>query len=279
MPLVFNTLLLDAGIDPTEVRLMRHQTSLPDGHIPLDLWHGDPADFDDYQSYQRHDLRARFTRPWWASFAGTRDGRTLFTGLYRVGAPVLVEEDVTLAGTGQFMAAGTFDRYPITLSELLQDYAGRLYIEWGGGNSGKRARAQRADALDKPITELHLDMAEPPFPGLLQMALPLSAVMTAPVSWREHLSLARGIYLLSCPDTGTHYVGSASGADGFWGRWFTYDSNGHGGNVALIEQERKDWIVSILEVAGSLVTADEVLAAETLWKRKLQSRTFGLNRN
>ncbi len=279
MPLGFNALLQEAGLDPAQVRLLRHQASLPDGRIPLDLWHGDVTNFDAYQSYQGHALRARFARPWWASFAGTRDGRTLFVGLYQVGAPVLLDQDVTLECTGQFMAGGTHDRYPIALSGLLGDYAGRLYIEWGGGSSGKRARSQRADVMDKPITELHINRAQAPFPGLLQLAKPLSEIMTAPPDWSEHLGQARGIYLLSCPDTGAHYVGSASGKGGFWSRWFTYDADGHGGNVALIEQDRKDWIVSILEVAGSTSTSDDILASEALWKRKLQSRTFGFNRN
>jgi len=37
--------------------------------------------------------------------------------------------------------------------------------------------------------------------------------------------------------------------------------------------------VSILEVAGSSATSDEIVAMESLWKQKLQSREMGINRN
>jgi hypothetical protein len=34
-----------------------------------------------------------------------------------------------------------------------------------------------------------------------------------------------------------------------------------------------------LEVAGSAATFEEIIAMEVLWKRKLQSREMGLNKN
>jgi len=55
--------------------------------------------------------------------------------------------------------------------------------------------------------------------------------------------------------------------------------NGHGGNVGLKSRDPADYQVSILEVSGSTATVEEVLAAEQLWKAKLQSREMGLNRN
>jgi hypothetical protein len=279
MTLSFNTLLTDVGIEPASVRLLRHMTELPDGRIPLELWHECTNAFDEYQSYQSSSQRARFARPWWANFAGTREGRTVFLGLYEIGAPAMIADDVVLPGTGQVMTAVTYDRYPVAPSDLLADYVGRLYIDWGGGSSGSRAWSQRAENQDKPITELRCEREDAPFPGLMRLAMPLSRIMRSPNSWRELLTNSRGVYLLTCPSSGALYVGSASGAHGFWGRWFTYDANGHGGNVGLVEREREDWIVSILQVAGSTETSDDVLASEALWKRKLESRTFGLNHN
>lgn len=58
-----------------------------------------------------------------------------------------------------------------------------------------------------------------------------------------------------------------------------YEADGHRGNVALLLRERSDWIISTLQVAGSAENQADVLAAENLWKRKLQSRKLGLNRN
>lgn len=76
------------------------------------------------------------------------------------------------------------------------------------------------------------------------------------------------------------YVGSASGAGGFFGRWLGYQ-NGHGGNVGMlaIEGDAADYDVSILETAGSGLDERAVLQLESRWKEKLASRLHGLNRN
>jgi len=87
------------------------------------------------------------------------------------------------------------------------------------------------------------------------------------------------VYLLTCPRTKEQYVGKASGAEGFWSRWRQYVTNDHGGNIALKSREYSDYHVSVLEVAGSAATAEDVLAMESRWKKKLKSQEMGLNRN
>ena len=91
------------------------------------------------------------------------------------------------------------------------------------------------------------------------------------------LKSSRGIYLLTCPKTKEQYVGSASGVEGFWGRWQDYIHTGHGGNVKLKSRQNSDYQVSILEVAGSSATTNEILTMESRWQSKLQSREMGLN--
>ncbi len=100
-----------------------------------------------------------------------------------------------------------------------------------------------------------------------------------PPSWREALRATSGVYLLACPKTREHYVGSAYGVDGFLGRWREYVSTNHGGNVGLKARDPSNWIVSVLEVAGSAASDAEILAMEETWKLKLHSRDMGLNRN
>jgi hypothetical protein len=58
-----------------------------------------------------------------------------------------------------------------------------------------------------------------------------------------------------------------------------YVRTGHGGNVALKSREYSDYQVSILEVAGSASNVDDILDMESRWKKKLQSRDMGLNKN
>ena len=84
--------------------------------------------------------------------------------------------------------------------------------------------------------------------------------------------------MLTCPATDETYVGSATGTGGFWQRWMNYAADGHGGNIGLRERDRSDYRVSILQVAGSTDTYDDVIAMEMLWKRKLRTR-HSLNRN
>ena len=113
----------------------------------------------------------------------------------------------------------------------------------------------------------------------MAIASPLSVIGEAPPGWVQRLADARGVYLLACPRTGELYVGSATGTGGFWARWQEYSRSGHGGNVGLIGREPTDWRVSVLQVAGSVDSTDDILAMETAWKVRLQAREFGLNRN
>jgi len=279
VPLRFNQLLAEAGLAAADVRLLRHQTDLGRGCSLYGAWRTDRSSFEEYQSIQLASKRASFARPFWAAFFGTWDGRTLFGGIYEVGAPQGVTEDVQVPLTGEIDLAGTVDRYSTRLTDLLAEYSGRLYIDWGGGSSGKRSWNQRADAQDKRISELHLNESEEPFPGFMSIAVPLSAIAEAPTGWIQRLAEARGVYLLACPRNGELYVGSATAVGGFWTRWQEYLRNGHGGNIALVNREPTDWRVSVLQVAGSADSADEILAMEAMWKLKLQSRNLGLNRN
>lgn len=63
------------------------------------------------------------------------------------------------------------------------------------------------------------------------------------------------------------------------GKMGEYARNGHGGDIALKSRDPSDYIVSILETAGSYIDDIEILRKESLWKQKLQSREMGLNRN
>lgn len=100
-----------------------------------------------------------------------------------------------------------------------------------------------------------------------------------PPDWRSALSSVAGVYLLVCPEDGQQYVGSATGDGGFWQRWQDYARTGHGGNVRMKDIPDADYQITVLEVASSSATIDEITDLEALWKRKLMSREFGLNEN
>ncbi len=273
MRLSFRPLLEAAGFDPKQVNLLRH---CPKGIVdPFGAWRADRSAFESYQSMQARSARSYFSRPLWASFAPTRDGRTIFLGLYdaRLVGPVVEGEIDAL--TGEVLREGQADRYDCGLRSELAEYVGRLVIDWGPGT---RSWGQKG-TTDKPIIELLRAVEEPKFPGYLALVEPLSSIPTVPNRWAEFLRQGRGVYLLTCPRTKEQYVGKADGEDGFWGRWMSYAATGHGGNVRLKSRDRSDYQVSILEVAGSSASADDILRMEIRWKEKLQTREMGLNGN
>jgi hypothetical protein len=172
--------------------------------------------------------------------------------------------------------AGSCHVYDLTLEEHLKDLIGRLVIDWGPGD---RSWIQRADQQDKPITELRERFKEDDFPGFLNFVKMLSELDSLPANWVTALRATAGVYLLTCPKTKEQYVGSATGADGFWGRWQDYVRSGHGENMALKSRDPSDYQVSILEVAGTAAVHEDVLRMENRWKTKLQTREMGLNGN
>lgn len=274
---MFNTILLNAGLSLADVCLLRHQDQrAARGRTPYELWRQDPPAFDLYQSTQSTTRRSNLSRAHhWASFVGTPSGETLFVGLYRVEYCGLLGQDTPMPHCDGIDKAGTCDVYVLTRHDSLTDLIGKLYIDWG---PGMRAWVQRADQQNKPITELRTAFREPDFPGFLAFLASLSSLDSLPQSWTTALRSTRGIYLLTCPKNKEQYVGSATGVDGFWQRWQDYTRTGHGGNVALKGRGTSDYRVSILQVAGTDATTDDILAMEQRWIIKLQSKEMGLNR-
>ncbi len=277
MPLRFNALLAQAGIDPALVRLLRNQdSSAAKGKTPYELWRDDRPAFDFYQQGQTFKNRARLKGEYWASFVVTPAGETLLAGFYDCHYLGVNETERQWPHTVGMDPVGTCDVYGLTSDERLNDLAGRLVIAWG---DSERAGIQRADSPAKLVLAIRQAVREPDFPGFNRFIAPLSKIEALPASWTAALRSSRGVYLLTCPKTREQYVGSATGADGFQGRWLSYARDNHGGNVGLKSRDPSDYQISILEVAGSAATVEEVLDMEALWKRKLQSREMGLNKN
>lgn len=278
MPIMFNSLLEQFGYAPANVILLRHQDKHAErGRSPYELWRDNRPGFDLYQSLQSFKNRSKLSRaPNWASFVGTLDGATMFVGLYAVKYKGLLKKDTPQPHTDRIDSARSCDAYDLKMDERLADLAGRVFVKWG---DGPRAWVQRAEKQNKLITELRPKFQEDDFPGFLSFMEPLSKVERLPAAWIVTLKQASGVYLLTCPRTKEQYVGSACGNEGFWHRWMDYVVTGHGGNVALKSREPSDYQISILEVAGSAATPDDIRKMESRWKEKLQSREMGLNKN
>ena len=277
MPIMFNAILLAANFDLGDIRLLRHKDNRAiKGRTPYELWRDNRQQFDLYQATQSLKNEGKLRVPYWASFIADPNDETLFVGIYSVKSQKLLEQDIPMPHRDGTDKAGSCVVYDLMLEPRLGDLIGKLIIEWGSGN---RAWIQRADQQNKRVTELRTEFKEPDFPGFLKFIEPLSKLDKLPKSWMAVLQSARGIYLLTCPKTKEQYVGSATGIGGFWSRWQDYVQTGHGGDVALKSRDPSDYQVSILEVAGTASTIDDIGEMERRWKAKLQSRQMGLNRN
>lgn len=277
MPIMFNTILHEAGLSPADVRLLRHKDKRArPGRTPYDLWRDNRQQFEWYQSTQRFSNRSKLTAPYWAVFVVNMSDETMFAGIYAVRYRGLLEQDTPMPHMDDIDKAGSCDIYDLTRQDTLSDLIGRLFIDWG---PGALAWIQYADRNNKPVTELRIAFQEPKFPGFLNFIEPLSKLGSIPKSWIDALQSSQGVYLLTCPKTKEQYVGSATGEGGFWQRWQDYVHTGHGGNVGLKSRDPSDYQVSILEVAGTSATPDDIRSMERRWQSKLQSREMGLNRN
>jgi hypothetical protein len=262
--------LADAGIDPREVKVLRHTLDRVDLFA---VWRNNRVGLEAYQAVQPRSTRGHFTRPWWATFIALPDGGTLFAGMYRVSLVGDVPDDYDEIINSDPGHPSTLHLYACERAPELEEYAGRLQISWSG-----RERKQNGEG-GHVVTQIVDRIRDPDFPGLLEFIKPLSEVGRLPDGWRSHLRLGKGVYLLTCPKTREQYVGKADGEDGFLGRWLNYAANGHGGNIRLKSRDPSDYQVTVLEVAGSSATPREIGAMEERWKRKLQSRDMGLNAN
>jgi hypothetical protein len=172
--------------------------------------------------------------------------------------------------------------YDMDRLDCMDDLRGRLVVEWGS----TRAWHQWFQ-VDKPkrIIEIWPSTLSPAFPGFDKLSLThpkLKEMVNHPDEYREWHKLLKqlgGVYLIVDAE-GKQYVGSASGKDGFLGRWREYAKNGHGGNKEL--KEIKDFSqvkFSILYICSALISKKEIRSYEDLFKDKLGSKAYGLNRN
>ncbi len=270
----FADILKIHGYDPKEVRLARHAGYKEKIYL---LWRNKP---DEYEIYCRtQQVEAFGQQKYVAHFIATPEGGTLFTGFYILGKKKPVKPGMMHPITGSNIYITESPRpiiYDVTRVIQFDHYAGKLFIAWGAGT---RSWSQIASKTSKRVLEIRRELAEPEFPGFSKFSCLSTEVNVLPETWKCILTVSRGIYILVHLDTQTQYIGSATGAGGFLGRWLSYEANGHGGNALLRKLSNKQFQIGILEVSSSIETSAEIIRREQEWKQKLGSKAFGLNFN
>ena len=136
---MLNTLLLDNGIDPRKVAVLRHAGQGRLGITPFDLWERHDGSYDRYQTTQKPGKPIFRNCSIWASFVSTPAKDTLFTGLYeaRLDDKAKIDWPCPLNGERPGASKGYLsDLYAIKPLDRLANYIGKMTIEWGDGNIG-----------------------------------------------------------------------------------------------------------------------------------------------
>jgi hypothetical protein len=170
--------------------------------------------------------------------------------------------------------------------EHLED---RIIVEWG---PGALAWCQRFTKANKPVLEITAPGRKlPPFSDYLEFSISYNELLDlyqdedAHREWRARLSAVAGVYLILAESSGDLYIGSATGAEGIWGRWRAYAKTGHGNNALLrrLIASNRDYPqafrFSILQIVPKSMSREDVIEFEVRFKAKLGSRAHGLNLN
>lgn len=253
--------------DRRDVKVLRHKDT------KLDLWAmRGTQEFVKYQNGQGWDVfgNARFL----FSFIAERQKFGKFVGIWEV-----------LSKTSR----GKGFRYVTRELPGFKDMEGRLVVHWGKGTRSWAQWLHRAG--NKDISEILPPDYVTDFPGFYDFVLrhdQLVRMVSNKESnreWYRMLSSVSGVYVILDTISGRQYIGSAYGAGGIWARWRQYAKTSHGGNIllkSLLEKHPdryKNFQFALLRVLEPGITKEAVIDHETITKRKLGSRAFGLNAN
>ncbi|MEC7940585.1 MAG: GIY-YIG nuclease family protein [Pseudomonadota bacterium] len=260
---------VNAEITPTKCKI--HLAVWNGEQNPLDVYLA--GDFEEWQSYQS---KRNFNREYIVSLIQLPEHDTwLLAGIYESISDTWNEDH--------------YD-YTTKLVPEFESYYGRLKVSFtrSGRQSYLIAENWSESIVVKEITAQRVVVES--FQGYQQTSLSkthLDIIVKHQISdWRSALSSVSGIYLITDLATGKLYVGSATGEYGLWQRWCDYSYTGHGGNnqlYILLNDKGMTYAdnfqYSILEIADTHKTKDEILARESYWKNVLASRQFGYNDN
>jgi hypothetical protein len=268
------------GLDTdARIKLVRHQ----DQRFDVEALRREGF-FDVYQSFQSRPV---FRCDYIVSFTGMEQNRARLVGVYRVKEELPASEAPLPRPFPRPELVNTHGFYYVLKAvpgfEALTD---RVVIDWGAG-----ALAWHQWLTDKEVVQVLPRGYVREFPGYLDFVLTFGELVSiashpeANREWHRMLGAVAGVYLISDMATGKQYVGSAYGAAGVIGRWMAYAATGHGGNAQLQARLAEEpeaanqFQFTLLRTLPSTLTKAEVIQYESLYKRKLGTRAFGLNSN
>lgn len=276
----FSDILINAGLDPAKVQLIRHAMNDKDFRACYEK-----NMVKEYTGEQKKDFNKGYD--YWAVFISGKGTEARFYKLYRVGAvvprcPEVMPKDYPCPQA--FDPPG--DYYELEYADILKEFENRLIIKWGDAT---RVWHQKG-TTEKEIVAIQTSHNEE-FVGYENVVLPyekLKEVVENDVDyklWHTAFSNVKAVYLILDVKNGQQYVGSAYGNRGLLERWKCYVDTFHGNNKLMREvicdhPDRYQFFqFSILQIFSMSTPDDIIINAESLWKRKLGTKEYGMNAN
>lgn len=269
-----------AGINPKEVKLIRH--ALSDKKCKK---HYDEGKIKEYTQHQRKGFSDGYK--YWMVFISDGGELARLEGFYKVLNEVPdIPENKPEGSLDIEQFDGKASIFIIEKLDTFNDYEEKMIIEWG---KSARSWAQKG-TTEKPIVAIQAKNLKI-FEGFEKLILSFDElkeiVEGAKVheNWHTALSSVYAVYLITDTEGGMQYIGSAYGKNGLLGRWSEYVKTKHGNNkkiIKLLEEypnRYRKFQYSVLQILPKNLSEEEVIDVEKLWKDKLHTREFGLNDN
>jgi hypothetical protein len=293
--MTFNDLLNAKGIARQEVLILRHRPQEPQLNRALrSLATEQPALFNAYQQTQskkveKQMLRAKYV----ASFIGHEPAKALFVGLYKIrqSKPLTREEYWQVQEHNklreQYGMKGFIPEkdsrssilwFDLQLEDFYAPWRGKLIVQWPPPEIAWSRWAHGKGEM-AVLAILEKSALERLMPRWDEIWMEWHELKFLPDVWRSKLSEWKAIYYIFDVSDGKGYVGSAYGKSNLYGRWQDYADTGHGGNRLLRERDPKNFRFSILQRVSPDLDDEDVIRLENTWKKRLHTRSHGLNDN
>lgn len=280
MILSFHDLLGINGIEPSQVRLVRHGNKEID---VLQVFHNDKEKFTEYTAWQKSGKYGE--AKYLAIFSPARGTTSLFLGIWQITGVTENKnlEPEHLAILRKYSLPEVWFehhvRYRLKLTDMMFSLSERLVIEWG------KSTLNWVQSKNKTVVQIKPPNSIGDFTSYDRILLSYDDLQKlirdtdSNASWVNALSSVNGVYLIKYKKDGRLYVGSAYGKGGILGRWSSYAKSGHADNKLLKNLDPYEFEFSVLEISPATMSAEDVISRENRWKECLGTRGFGLNKN
>lgn len=280
--LYLEDLLNRAGINPNDVMLIRHSYG--------DSTFAKCAEAGKIREYTQHQ-QENFAKgsKYWMVFVADKGTQAKFYACYEIVAGPN-KADISMCSP-DFPFPEWYEKndeyvFELQESDIMREYNDRLIIDWGKGVIAWKQWGYNKKEILSVLASQKVE-----FTGFDTLAISysqLKEIVENPFiyeNWHTALSSINAVYLIADKVDGQLYVGSAYNTNGLLGRWSYYVKTGHGDNKLMKEKlekypdRTKDFQFSILQILPKTMSDEAIIQTESLWKRKLLTKEFGMNDN